>query len=389
MKTKISIKSNELLSFACLFCFVFADAIKESPVDSLSRIFMVMGIGAFGIQFVLRVWKWQFKMKVVKYVMLAVIPGGFLMQFLLRGDVRLSICVMGIFSALWLDDEHSLVKCLFWANLLAFSAAMLTGGYRQINIVAAHAGTVVLLYICNIQEKIRIVNLLVIIMVYAMLAQYTSSGSCIIALGVAVLLEGMLLLFPKITTRFLQSLIVKLWFPIVFLGNYLLAISCGTLRLPGILGKLPYSQRILIYKFTLSLDKFLSGRLSLGKFALKEFGISFWGGNVKPFSNFTYKDHYFNLDSGMLWILIGRGILVSILFLSAMTIITNYFSDRKQMHFLIAVISVALWGMNEDILTSISMNFILLFLGRSLLKEGTSLSRFIRSYLPALEGMMC
>ena len=119
----------------------------------------------------------------------------------------------------------------------------------------------------------------------------------------------------------------------------------------------------------------------MGNFAINEFGVSFWGGNVKPYYNFTYKDHYFNLDSGMLWLLIGRGIVVSVLFLFAMVMITKYFADREKFHFVIVIIAIALWGMNEDILTSISMNFMLLFFGRSMIKSRNLLNK-IRIQFP-------
>lgn len=366
MKLRVSIKIAELSSLICLFCFVFADIIKGSPIEPLSKIISLVGLGAFLLQLIANIWKLSNKIKVRIFLLLLSIIIIIVIQFLLKGDTRLLFFVMGIFSTIWME-ESSIVKCLFWASLSGFALSMLTGGYGHINGVALHAGTVLLLYICNQPNKLKPYQLLCIIAVYVIISLYTGSGSSAFALGFGVLLEVLLFLVPRITIKFLRSFFVKIWFPIAFVGYYFVVLCYGTLQLPGLLGKLTYSLKIKIYKITTYLDSFLSGRLSLGQFAIKEFGVSFWGGNVKPYNNFSYKGHYFNLDSGMLWLLIGRGILITILFLIAMTIITKYFSDRKKLHFVIAIIVITLWSMNEDMLTSVSENFVLLFLGNSML----------------------
>ena len=69
---------------------------------------------------------------------------------------------------------------------------------------------------------------------------------------------------------------------------------------------LPEKVNQCYLRFITAVNEILSGRLSLANESLKYFGVSWFGGNVK-YDSYTLNGHYFNLDSGMMWLLQGFG----------------------------------------------------------------------------------
>lgn len=369
IQDKITIKKTNLLSYISIFFIVFYESLKESRLNTeANKIFLLVAFLAFAVQTINRIIISEMnlkKKKVASTLLLSLVFFCIVFQFTTNRDIRLVMSILGIYSALWID-ETKIINCVLYSKVIALVLVVITGGYNHINLLAAHSGMIILLYMCKHKNKFNKLKFLLIIVCYVLLCVVSASGSLVIGLGFALLFELILLVFPKTTKKILNSLFVKIFFPICFFSNLLLVICYKTYELPGVLNQLNYPIKRLIYQITIKLNDFFTGRLSLAQFSLREFGYSFLGGDIDSYSNFMYKGHYFNLDSGMIWLLQGSGILVTSVFLITMTLIMISFIKRKEYQYAIALMTISLWGINEDIVRSVGVNFMILFIGKAI-----------------------
>lgn len=367
IKETFRMKDMELLSYISIFFIVFYESIKESRLSvGASKIFLAFSFLAFANQIVRKVLLSEVKKKkLVSSIILVSIVFCILFQFTTNGDIRLVMSVFGIYSALWIS-ESELINSVFYSKLIALVLVMITGGYRHINLFAVHSGMLLILYMCRHKKDFNKIRWLFVLLIYGAFCIITNSGSFIIGIGTALLLELLYLVFPKGSEKCFKSLFVKLFFPICFFANLLLVVCYRTYELPGVLNRLNMPIKQSIYKITVELNEFFTGRLALAQFSLEEFGYSLLGGNIDSYSNFTYKGHYFNLDSGMMWLLQGSGLLITGMFLVTMTIIMISFIDRKEYQYIIALMTISLWGINEDVVRSVGVNFMILFIGKAI-----------------------
>lgn len=367
MYESFNLKKLDVLSWITIFFIVLYESLKESALNlSINKALLILPFLSFGIQLLKKLYVSKLKSKTMKSMLfLLFVITCIVIQFVSNRDIRLLISILGIYSAIWIDESKVISSVLF-AKVIAIVLVVISGGYRHINLFAAHSGMVLLLYMCKYKDKFDVRKLVAILLCYGVICRITMSGSFIIGLGFAIVLEVMMLIIPKLTHKILSCKLVCVFFPICFFSNLLLVMCYGTYHLPGILDQLSMPIKRQIYQITQELDSFFTGRLSLANYSLKEFGYSWLGGNIADYQNFNYKGHYFNLDSGMMWLLQGSGLLITAIFIVTMTLVMLSFIKKKEYQYSIALMTISLWGVNEDIIRSVGFNFMILFIGKAI-----------------------
>ena len=97
--------------------------------------------------------------------------------------------------------------------------------------------------------------------------------------------------------------------------------------------------------------------------SFQKFGVSIWGGNV----DYTqiWPGVYFNLDSGMIWLLQGWGLMICVVFLILSVVMMYYLIKTERYTFVVVAVAIALWATQEDMLTSVGTNFMMIFMGQA------------------------
>lgn len=305
----------------------------------------------------------------VKYISFTFILFLFIIFiFIIHHDTRMLITFLCCIAAVKMSDLN-IIKSLFYSKLISFIFAIIAGGYGHINGTAMHGGILLVLFISYISLKKSHINykeFLLLIVGYLCLSIYTKSGSEIICIGIFIILELLLLLDFKFIKIFLNSFFIKFCCPLLFFLNILFCQCYGTFSFPGILNHIPFKYKKIIYNFLYKSDIFTSGRLSLGKTSLNYFGYK-WIGNTLNYTNLSLNGHYFNTDSGMLQLLQSQGIIITIILMIMMIIITYYYIKVENYQFLINIFIIILWAVNEDILLTVSTNFMMIFSFKSII----------------------
>ena len=294
------------------------------------------------------------KMK-VRYKMIWVAMSGFcvLISIANTQDTRLIISMLAmILGAVY--DVHELITGAFVAKLVTFVLVMLSGGYSHINGCALHGGVVMLLYIAVVGSKLTKKNIAICLLLYLALLYYTKSGSLIICGGVAVALLAMRRL--RGIKKIVLSRAMQLFFPIMLSINTISAALFYQTKPP------------LISNILYAVDNFVSHRIELAAYSLMRFGITCFGGNVEFDLMSSSVGSYFNLDSGYMWLLQGSGIVVTVLFMMSTVIMLKRFSEKKEYELVVVAIVISLWGLNEDMLLSLGMNFLYYYMGHAMKK---------------------
>lgn len=109
----------------------------------------------------------------------------------------------------------------------------------------------------------------------------------------------------------------------------------------------------------IKLDQLLNGRLYLGKMAFERYIPKLFG-NLIITNNEA--NHYFYIDSGYIYLILGFGIILTVLVLSAYTLIGLKASEQKNSKILVWCIIVCIFSFVNNPLMDLAMNP-LLFLG--------------------------
>ncbi len=104
-------------------------------------------------------------------------------------------------------------------------------------------------------------------------------------------------------------------------------------------------------------------RITLAEASIQKFGVSLWGGNVDYGQ--IWPGVYFNLDSGMMWLIQGWGLLVTAVFIVMSVMLMKYLIGTRRYHYVIAALIIALWATQEDMLVSVGTNFLMIFMGQA------------------------
>lgn len=297
----------------------------------------------------------KMKMK-VRYKIIWMAMGGLsvLISIANTHDTRLIISMFAmILGSLY--DVQELITGAFVTKFVTFVLVMLSGGYSHINGCALHGGVLILLYIATVGNKINTKGSVICLLSYLLLLFYTKSGSMMICGGFAVIV--LVLKNIKFIRKIILSSAIRLVFPIMLLINVVSALLFFKTCSP------------IISNILYAIDNFVTHRIELAAYSLMHYGISWFGGNVKFDLLNSSVGGYFNLDSGYMWLLQGSGIIATVLFMISTVIMLTRFSKEKEYELVVAAIAIALWGLNEDMLLSLGMNFLYYYMGYTISKS--------------------
>lgn len=284
-----------------------------------------------------------------------------MVRFMFIGrDTRLIVAFITMFVVMDQEPEK-IVRVLFFAKLLPFILVVVLGGYGHINGVALHGGMVILLFICMRGQKFNGKDFIVLLAAFLWLVMYTQSGSAVIGIGTAIL--SLILLGTRRGKRLFSSKFVMFIFPLALWFNVFFAVGLEERKVPWVGEHLPGFLNSGFFQIVKWIDDFTSHRLTLAAASFQKFGVSIWGGNV----DYTqiWPGVYFNLDSGMIWLLQGWGLMICVVFLILSVVMMYYLIKTERYTFVVVAVAIALWATQEDMLTSVGTNFMMIFMGQA------------------------
>lgn len=368
IKMVYRLKNDEIIPVLSIMSLIFYYTINFSKIyHSYFKIFLVISL-LLNMIYVFKINK--FKVKIKTCVFFVMIAAVFVIGVILQHDTRVLFSLFAIIIGTFID-EKVIFGSMFWTKVLGISFVLITGGYNHLNTLSVNVATTILAYVCYQKHNIKLLQYLTISLVYIIFSIYTKSGAFILGVG----LTAYLLFFKdysKKIRKLLLSKVVQFIYPFLLFLNVYLAMYFYKREIPLIGHLLPEKVNQCYLRFITAVNEILSGRLSLANESLKYFGVSWFGGNVK-YDSYTLNGHYFNLDSGMMWLLQGFGIVFTVIIMLLFILLLKYLIENKEYNYIIVAIVIALWATNEDIFLSLNTNFMFFLLGktlRSYLKKG-------------------
>lgn len=363
MNKQLSFSVKDILLLGSVFFSMFFYTIQGSDLYNNSmKIFLAISI-LFSVGYVFYSFLYNKPKGYVKFGICYIIITSVMMYMFLKvgNDTRKMFFPLAILIGFFASEEK-LIKYLFYSKLLAYSLVFVFGSYGHINGLALHGGILLILYFCYVYDKMDLKRFSVIIFAYLLLILLTDSGAVKIGIGLLILLY--LLNKVELFNKILMSKAISFSFAFALLINVFLCLCYDEKEVPVIGSYLPESVNSFIIDLAKVLNKYTTGRIELGKFSLESFGISLLGGNVDYFK--LDRDYYFNLDSGMLWLLQGWGIILTILVVFLFTFMLWQMIKYKKTQYVLVTIVIICWGLNEEMLFSIGTNFMIYFIGTAI-----------------------
>lgn len=350
----MKLKKNEIPSYLFIVFLTIFYTLNwvEYGLDAL----MLFGI-FFGIFAVIL----NFKIKIKDLFFLLAISGLVIVKYVRMGDNQLPVLLLALFLGLKLDS-YKVVSTMFYTKLFCVIISLLLGEYGK-NGVAVQGMILILLYICKTGEQAALQKMVGVIVAYLGIALYTNTGAFIVVGGVSVFLW--IALKTKLIKRICTSIIVVWIAPIGLFFNYFFAACVREETIPFVGRYLPPWLNYWFLEIANFIDTAMSMRLSLVKVSFMRFGVSLWGGNVDAAALRQESGGYFYLDSGMINLLQGGGILLTVVVLFLYTLTMFYLVKTEQFCYVIAGIAIVLYAINEPILLSFGTNFLILFMGNA------------------------
>lgn len=363
---KISKKINliDTLVFINIFFSIGYYTLQGSNLYSDSLKIMLAfsifsGIMAFTLTLFMRLKRSAFKVFIFGILLFTV----FMRFFLAIDDTRTLFFALEIMVS-FSSTMHQLINYAFWTKLIFILPVLATGGYHHINGLSLHMGVLLLLFVSKAELKLKIKQIILLFVLYAIFFVLTDSGSFKICIGLLLFL--VLMSKIKFGEKIIKS---KLWtavFPVMMFFNVYAALNLEQKKLLIIGNLLSEKTNEKAHALIQFLDKYTTGRITLGCYSLKVFGISALGGNVDYTKLNLQSDQYFNLDSGYLWLLQGWGWIATILIMGLFCILMWRLIEKKEINIIICAIAISCWAINEDMFLSIGTNFLILLIGPSI-----------------------
>lgn len=263
---------------------------------------------------------------------------------------------------LWKENLKLYLKSLFYSSLVSFGIALIIG-FSHINGMSIAVGMVLFLYFMVFDQVPTKCNILLFILLNIFLFTFVKSGQSIVCINFCFI--SMFSLQYNIGKKLFNSKIRIIIFPLLATISIYFSLSVHNNGFLYLNTKLPQFLNALTQNFLLWLDKIMSYRLSLSNISLHRFGFKFYG-NTLNYSNLNLDGSYFNVDSGYLHILQGKGSIVFLVILALLTIIVLYFFKTKNYKMIVISITLALWSINEDLIMTSYRNVIWIYLADAL-----------------------
>lgn len=284
-------------------------------------------------------------------------------QFPVSYDIRMIVLFICMFVGTYIDTDD-LLQWMFISKLLSFIVGTIAG-WPKANTCALHGGMLILMYMCANRKKMGWAHVGIIATATLWLYMHTSSEASLVGLGIAVVL----LIYYKISynKKFFRWKLVEYVFPASLFFNLICIFTFIDKKIP-IIGKwLPTQLNTVFYKVVKLIDVAMTSRITLAAASFPKFGVSLWGGNADYTILNLAEGVYYNLDSGMMWLLHGEGIILTVIFMLLNIKLMKYLKKEKEYILVIAGIVIACWAMIEDMLLIVGTNFLIALYGKALL----------------------
>ena len=286
-----------------------------------------------------------------------------LIQFPVTFDIRMVVLFICMVVGTYIDIDD-LLNWMFLSKFLAFVAGTAMG-WEKANTCSLHGGMLLLLYICTKRKNIRWRHVAIVAGAAIALFLYTNTATLLLGVGIALLLLVYYKMFNEKTIFHWK--IVKYVFPAVLFVNLICVLTFVEKQVPFLGQWLPSKVNDIFYEMVRIVDVATTSRVTLAAASWPVFGVSMWGGNADyTLLNLT-EGVYYNLDSGMMWLLQGWGIILTIVFMLITIHLMEYFLQKKEYVLMIAAIVIACWAMIEDMLLIVGTNFLIVLFGKALM----------------------
>jgi hypothetical protein len=345
-----------MAAYVSIVCLMFYYTLKNSRLETIEffKVMLIAGIIASIIQIITYI-----KFNIRSLLFWLVVAGIFILYFINNGNSRVIITCLATLSCANISFD-TMMPLLFYTKLLSFLIIAPIGHYGA-NSFALHLGALILLYLCMTKLNVRGVRYIVLFTVYILGYFYTKTGAFAVVIGFAVI--SVLLVRVGFVKNMLRSKIVVIIFPLCLFLNYFFAAGVGEQKIPFIGNYLAgWINRLYIYIIQV-LDVYMSRRLSLTKTSFVAFGVSLWGGNIDVASLHLDSYTYFYLDSGLMGLLQGWGIIMTVIIMFMTILFMKYAVETENYAFIILGIATALYGINEDMLLSLGTNMLFWMIG--------------------------
>ena len=326
--------------------------------DTLMKVFLLLGL-LTSVIYILTLKKFK------KETLLLLLGLGIiiLIQFPVSFDIRMVVLFICMVVGTYVDLDD-LLQWMFVSKLLAFIVGTAIGWARG-NTSALHGGMLILMYICANRKNIRWRHIAITAVSTVLLYIFTGTATSLLGLGIAVIM----LVYYKLcnTKKIFRWKLVEYVFPAALLFNLTCVLTFVDKKIPIIGQWMPRSINSMFYEFVRFVDVAMTSRITLAAASWPVFGVSLWGGNANyNLLNLT-KNVYYNLDSGMMWLIHGKGIILTVIFMFLTVNVMKYFIKQKEYILVIAGVVIACWAMIEDMLFIVGTNFLIALYGKALL----------------------
>lgn len=271
--------------------------------------------------------------------------------------VIISLSILGILSQVKME----IFKGGISENVIGYSL-----GFNHPNQLAYNFGLLLLLYICYKGEKIKQINIICIIGCCIACYSVTKTRTILV---VAVILFAMLE-FYKFSIK--RKKLINYDFIIWKLAPFIMLICALIALVP------PFFMSTATGKFKTILFSFnglIGSRYTHSARVFELYPIPFWGGVVE-FKQLQFNYGYSIVDNGYLCLLYDFGILGFSVFMILYYFTIKELVEKKLYYYVVAIISLSLWAITENILRSFAINFTVAFWSECIVKNIFSMFKY-------------
>ena len=221
-------------------------------------------------------------------------------------------------------------------------------GFEHPNELGKNLILVFMLYLIVYKDEYKEYDYIIFTIINIIQFYFTKSRTSFL---VALLLTALLIILRKTTFYFLLNKVSKYIFEIIFIISYIL---------PKYI--YPYANGNVFFD---KIDSLLQYRLTYSHIFLYKYNLNLFGQKV-----YNYWSHeYAFLDSGYINLLLGGGILVTILFFYGYIKLIPKLKKSNLKYVILSIVLIAIYGFTENIIYSFYYNFTFIFMGLLIFKN--------------------
>lgn len=222
-------------------------------------------------------------------------------------------------------------------------------GFNHPNQLAYNVGLIMLLYMCYLNKKLKQWNVGVIMLIGIIGYVITKTRTLLaISIILGLLLEYYLLVNKK------ENRHISIVWKISTLSLLICAIAA--LGLPILMASASGQIKTMLY----TLNGLIGSRFTHSARVFELYSIPLFGG-ITDFNLLQINFGYSVVDNGYLCLLYNFGIVGFLIFCFLYFISNRILLRKKEYVFLIAIITISLWAITENILRSFAINFTVVF----------------------------